>query len=149
MPHDRALGERSVRTIPVLRRGALLFAALVALGLGQAARAASTEVVVTLAAPSLANAIASSRALTAHARAQRLDVRSPTSVSYLRFLAGRQSALAARIERALPAARIRWRYEVVADGMAVVVPAREVGRLAAIPGVARVWPSFVYHPLLD
>jgi subtilisin family serine protease len=122
---------------------------LVALGLGQAARAAPTEVVVTLDAPSLANAISSSRALTAHARAQRLDVRSPTSVSYLRFLAARQTALAARIERALPAARIRWRYEVVADGMAVVVPAGELGRLASVPGVARVWPSFVYHPLLD
>jgi subtilisin family serine protease len=33
--------------------------------------------------------------------------------------------------------------------MAVVVRERDLAKLARVPGVARVWPSFRYHPLLD
>jgi len=107
------------------------------------------EVVVALEGPPLARAIATSRALTAVARRERLDLRSPTSVSYLRELASSQSALERRIERALPGAYVRWRYTVVANGLAVVVPAAHVERLASVPGVAGIYPSIRYRARLD
>ncbi|HZO97088.1 MAG TPA: S8 family serine peptidase [Gaiellaceae bacterium] len=46
---------------------------------------------------------------------------------------------------AIPGARVRWRYRLVIDGFAVVLPAGELPRLARVPGVAAVWPSVRYH----
>src|SRR5215217_4820833 len=60
-----------------------------------------------------------------------------------------QGALAQRIETALPDARIRWRYRLVANGLAVVVPRSQLGRLAALPGVDTLYPSVRYRPQLD
>ena len=45
----------------------------------------------------------------------------------------------------LPEAQIRWRYKLVANGMAVVVPRSQLGRLASLPGVAKVYPSVRYR----
>ncbi len=119
-------------------------------GVGQAATPAQpVEVVVTLDAPPLARAVQESRVLTARARAQRLDLRSPASVDYMRSLAAAQRTLADRIVRTIPAARITWRYEVVLNGMAVLLPRTELGRLSSTPGVEKVWPSITYRPLLD
>ena len=80
---------------------------------------------------------------------RRLSLHSERSVLYLRTLASAQRTLAARIERTLPRAQVRWHYSVVANGMAVVVPPGAVARLAAVPGVAKVWPTVTYHPFLD
>jgi subtilisin family serine protease len=116
---------------------------------GAAPRPQLVEVVVTLDAPPLAEAIQRSRVLTARVKAQRLDLRSPTSVDYLRSLAAEQRALATRIVSALPAARVTWRYRVVLNGLAVLLPRDQLGRLGSVPGVAEVWPSLTYRPLLD
>jgi subtilisin family serine protease len=134
------------------RLGALLAAALAAVSLTGGARAAPVgpvEVVVTLDAPPLAEAIQRSRVLSARTKAGRLDLRSPTSTAYVAALAARQRTLAARIERSLPGARVTWRYRVVLDGLAVLVPRDQLARLAAVPGVAKVWPNVAYRPLLD
>ena len=80
---------------------------------------------------------------------RRLSLSTATSRSYLRTLASTQDALQARIEDALPQAEIRWRYRIVANGLAVVVPGDQVERLASVPGVARVYPSVRYTRLLD
>ena len=48
---------------------------------------------------------------------------------------------------AAPGARIRWRYRIVVNGFAVVLPRADVARLARVPGVAEVWPSVTYHSL--
>ena len=56
---------------------------------------------------------------------------------------------ASRIVRTIPGARVRWHYGVVLDGIAVVVPRAEASRLAAVSGVAEVYPSVTYHSLLD
>lgn len=104
---------------------------------------------VTLAAPPLAEAIHESRVLSARVRLGRLDLRSPTSVDYLRALNAVQTRVAARIVSDVPGARITWRYQVVADGMAVVLPRDQLERLAQVPGVAEVWPSVTYRPLDD
>ena len=109
-----------------------------------------TEVVVTLKAPPLARAIGADRGLYAAAtRRSRLDLRAPASVSYLARLAAAQRRVAARIVRAVPGSFVRWRYGVVVDGFALVLPADATTQVAALPGVAAVYPSFRYRPLLD
>ena len=126
---------------------------LVAFGLAASAAQSSgsreIEVVVALAGPPLAQAQVTSRVLTAAARSRRLSLRSPHSVSYLRGQAAEQAAVETRITRAIPQARIRWRYRVVLNALAVVVPAARAGRLAAVPGVAEVYASTRYRARLD
>ena len=55
----------------------------------------------------------------------------------------------ARFEEALadaiPAARIHWRYRLTLNGVSVLLPARALGRLRSLPGVARVYPSTTYR----
>jgi subtilisin family serine protease len=102
------------------------------------------EVVVTLAAPPLAD-YRPARTLSG----RRLALGSSRSLAYARTLAVRQRVLATRIAATIPAASVRWRYSVVANGLAVVVPRDRLADLARVPGVARVWPSVTYHPLLD
>ena len=66
-----------------------------------------------------------------------------------RALAKAQASLARRIEAAVPDAQIRWRYRLVANGMAVVVPRAQLGRLTSLPGIETVYPSANYRPQLD
>ena len=128
---------------------------LTAAGAGTSARAPApsgaglVEVVVTLPQPPLADAIMHDRLLAkATTTRHRLDVRAPASVSYLRTLASAQRSLQARISAAIPDSSVRWHYGVVLNGMAVVVPRSQLGRLSSVPG-ATVWPSLTYHSLLD
>jgi subtilisin family serine protease len=120
-------------------------AALGAAPLAHASRPARTEVVVTLDVPSLADSVQESRVLTVAARARRLDLQSPSSRDYLQELTARQDAVAGRIRHAIPSATIRWRYQVVLDGLAVALPTSEVPRLSRIAGVIAVYPDTKYH----
>ena len=53
----------------------------------------------------------------------------------------RRAASSARF----PAASVRWRYSIVAERARGRRPAAELGRLARLPGVARVYPTVRYH----
>src|SRR5579864_5741803 len=106
------------------------------------------EVVVTLPRPPLAVAAESDRSLASATSHHRIDLRAPAAVSYLRTLASAQRTLQNRIATAIPGSSVRWRYSVVLNGLAVVLPKADVARLAAIPG-ATVWPSVTYHSLLN
>jgi subtilisin family serine protease len=59
-----------------------------------------------------------------------------------------QASVAARIDAVVPGARIRWRYQLVLNGLAVVAPADAAARIAAIPGVREVQRSVRYHRTL-
>ncbi|MFL5934490.1 MAG: S8 family peptidase [Gaiellaceae bacterium] len=59
-----------------------------------------------------------------------------------------QRAVAGRIRDAVPAVRIRWRYQVVLNGLAVVAPEDAVTRIASVPGVREVQPSVRYRSAL-
>ena len=102
------------------------------------------EVVVTLRAPALAD-YRPARSLAG----RRLAVGSSASQAYLQTLATAQDRVAVRLARAIPSAWVRWHYSVVANGLALVLPAGDAARLTRIGGIARVWPSFTYRPLLD
>ena len=93
----------------------------------------TTEVVVTLRAP----------ALSAFGR----SLLSASHREYARQISAAQNSLAARITATIPEARVRWRYRLVANGLAVVVPQGAERALARIPGVAEVWPNVRYHAL--
>ena len=92
--------------------------------------AGATEVVVTLAAAPLAYAGADRAAAT-----QRIDAE--------------QQRFIQALTRRVPAAEARWRYRVVANGFAVVVPRREVAALRALPGVRDVSAGTAYRAALD
>ncbi len=134
----------------VLRRGLVVAAALLLLAGPAQPRPGTSgrlvEVVVTLDAPPLAQA---RPGRTTFSRSHRLNLRALASVSYLDALAAEQRRVEARIEEAVPAATVRRRYRVVANGLAVVVPAAQAGRLALLPGVKAVYPSVRYRALLD
>ncbi|HEX3687333.1 MAG TPA: S8 family serine peptidase [Gaiellaceae bacterium] len=59
-----------------------------------------------------------------------------------------QASVAARIDAVVPGSRIRWRYELVLNGLAVLAPADAAARIAAIPGVREVQQSVRYHRTL-
>jgi subtilisin family serine protease len=77
-----------------------------------------------------------------------LAVRTRAALSYLRTLAAAQRTLASRLANAIPAARVRWHYAVALDGVSVVLPSSDLGRLRALPGTI-VWPTVTYHALRD
>jgi subtilisin family serine protease len=66
---------------------------------------------------------------------------------YLRRIDSAQAQLVRNIRATIPDAQVRWRYRLVADGLAVVVPAAEAGLLTHVPGVDKVWPNLRYHSL--
>jgi subtilisin family serine protease len=66
-----------------------------------------------------------------------------------RTLLSTQARVTQAIRSSVPDARVRWRYKLVANGMAVVVPRAQLGTLTTLPGVVRIYPSVRYRPLLD
>jgi hypothetical protein len=73
-----------------------------------------------------------------------LNVHSSSSRLYLAQLARAQSAAAAELKRAIPSARISYRYRVVLDGFAVSLPARKLPALARLKAVTKIYPSVRY-----
>lgn len=55
-----------------------------------------------------------------------------------------QARFAASLHEAVPDARIRWRYRIVLNGAAVVVPRSAIPRLRALPGVKAVDAGAAY-----
>jgi subtilisin family serine protease len=104
-------------------------------GGGQAAkRVPTTEIVVTLAAPAL-SAFGPGMADGHRAYASRLDAA--------------QAQAERNVRAAVPGAQIRWRYRLVMNGFAVVVPTSQLGRLARVPGIELVWPTTTYRGQLN
>jgi len=67
--------------------------------------------------------------------------------AYLKAMIASQARVQRNIVAAIPLARIRWRYRLVADGLAVVLPTSALPSLAHVRGVAEVWPTVRYHSL--
>jgi subtilisin family serine protease len=86
-----------------------------------------TEVVVQLAAPPLA------RARGVPGAAGRI--------------ATEQRRFTAALRDSIPEATVRWRYRLVANGLAVVVPPRDLARLSRLPGVTQVFADVSYRAL--
>ena len=117
----------------MIRVGILVALALAIVALGAGPRAAApghetagrTEVVVSLTSPPLATGGGASR------------------------VEAEQRAFRAALSERLPDARVRWRYRLVANGFAVVLPRSEIVRLRELPGVREGYEAAQYGPQLD
>ena len=128
-----------------LRYGVVI-AALLALAAPGSAWAGDVEVVVRLDAPGLAEGTAQSRVLGVSARRQRLDLRSPTSRSFLDAVRLAQERFEERLARELPEAVVYRRYRIVFNGLAVSLPAAQLSRLGRL---ATVYPGTTFRGRLD
>jgi subtilisin family serine protease len=123
--------------------GVCLLAALPALAAARGPEPASgplAEVVVELQEPGLATSVAHSG---------RLDLDRTASRRKLAQISAEQELVEQRIHAAVPSARIRWRYRVVLNALAVLVPQDDVRRLESVPGVRELHRSVQYTPALD
>jgi minor extracellular serine protease Vpr len=133
---DRTFGDR---TVPRVRTGTLTIPPNQASG--------RIRVIVGLQLAPLA--AAHGRSLAGIGSAHRLDVASASSRLYLARIATAQRVAAARLLRAIPAARIGRRYQVVLDGFVVTLPVTKLPRLARLGFVRKVYPSVRYHLATD
>src|SRR5206468_3661920 len=106
-----------------------------------------SRAIVSLKLPPLAQAYG--RGLYATGAARRLNVRSATSRAYLQRIDVEQTAALAQLRRAIPSARVSWRYQVVLNGFAVSIPARQLAKLSRQSFALRVWPSYTYQLTLN
>jgi minor extracellular serine protease Vpr len=98
----------------------------------------TVRVIVSLPLAPLAVANSRSLALRAAAR-RRLDASSAFARGYLATLARAQGRAVAALHRAIPEARVSWRYRVVLDGFAVTVPYRRLPALYRLGFVRHVY----------
>jgi subtilisin family serine protease len=135
-PLGRGGSSPLIRTLTgrkLIASGAAAAAAASLSGAGRAHEALpTTEVVVTLKAPPLT---AFGRSLTTARHA-----------TYARALAAAQRQAIREIRAVIPSAQVRWRYRLVANGFALVVPTADVGRLSRVPGL-EVWQNVRYHSM--
>lgn len=81
--------------------------------------------------------------------ARRLDATTAASRNYLAYLDQRQRAFARQAMAAIPQARLAARYRLVFGGVAMIIPASQLDRLAALPGVAWVQRDELRHADTD
>jgi subtilisin family serine protease len=129
-PVRRSFGERSV---PRVRAGNLT--------IGRAHARGRITVVVELHSAPLATY---HRNLFALERRSKLNVRSVSSRDYLARLAREQRAAVAQLRRAIPSARVSYRYRLILNGFAVSLPAKRLPTLVRLSSVGNVYPSVRY-----
>jgi uncharacterized repeat protein (TIGR01451 family) len=78
-----------------------------------------------------------------------LNIESSAGQAYLAHLARQQAAFEAAAIRAIPQAKVTYRYDVVLNGLAMRVPADQVDTLAKLPGVEAVYPDALLHLDMD
>ena len=105
-----------------------------------------TTVIVTLAQPPLA---AWSRSFTARSATRRLDTTSRTSRAYVAQLRAAQRRAEATLKRAIPSARVMRNYTLLLNGMAVELPAKQLGRAVKLGFARTVYPSLRYTLALN
>jgi minor extracellular serine protease Vpr len=135
-PIRRTFGDT---TVPRVRAGTLQIPARQHTG--------RVRVIVALHLPPLAAAHGRTFAAT-RARAK-LDVASSASRLYLARVDAAQRRAVIQLRRAIPQARVDRRFQVVLDGITVTLPATKLGRLAALPFAAHVYPSLQFRLLTD
>jgi minor extracellular serine protease Vpr len=136
VPIDRNFGELN---LPRVRAGTLSIPRNQASG--------RVRVIVGLPLPALASA--QGRGLSAHGGTRKLDVATSASRRYLGQLSAAQRVAAARLLRAIPAARIGRRYQIVLDGFTVSLPVAKLPALARLRFVQNIYPSVRYHLATD
>jgi len=73
--------------------------------------------------------------------ARSLDFKSNDLKAYRAYLNGKQDAFAARLTSGVKGAKVTGRFDVVLNAISAVVPSSDVAKIAAMPGVAAVYPD--------
>jgi len=102
----------------------------------------TARVIVTLGLPPLAQAYGNGLGYRIGQR--QLDVATHTSQAYLAKLDAAQARAISELRRAIPQARVSWRYRVVLDGFTVSLPATKLLTLFKLGFVQHVYPSLRY-----
>ncbi len=109
-------------------------------------RSGLVRVIARLALPPLAQHAGRGLAATG---SRRLSVDSTASRAYLRLLSAVQAREVATLKRAIPAARVGRRFQVVLNALTVSLPARDLPALVRLRSVTTVYPSVQYTMALD
>ena len=133
-PVDRSFGEVST---PRVRAGTIQ--------VPQAHRSGRVTVIATLSLPPLA--AARGPGFFATLGSSRLNTASSSSKAYLARVAALQRVAAREIHASVPSARLGDRFQVVLNGITINLPVTRLPELAALPGIANVYPSrrFTLH----
>ena len=107
----------------------------------------NVRVIVTLKLPPLAQAYG--RGLFAAGSTRQLDAHTAAARAYLARLTAAQNLAIAQLKRAIPSARVSWRYGIVLDGFTVTLPPNRLPTLSAQSFAARVFPSLSYALTLN
>lgn len=126
-------------TIPRLRHGRITVPAGYSTG--------RVRMIATLALPPLAQAYGSGLAWRPGQR--QLDVARPSARAYLARIDAAQSRAIAELRRAIPQARVSWRYRILLDGFTVSVPAAKLPQLLELGFLGHLYPSLRYTLDLD
>jgi minor extracellular serine protease Vpr len=105
------------------------------------------RVIARLSLPPLAQRYG--RGLAAAGLRQRLDTATAASRAYLERVERAQAAEAVLVRRAIPAARIGRRFQVVLDGLTVSLPPAKLPELVRLRSITAVYPSVGYTMALD
>jgi subtilisin family serine protease len=81
--------------------------------------------------------------------AQTLDFKSNDLSAYRAYLKGKQDAFSARLTSGVKGATVTGRVDIVLNAVSAVVPATDVAKVAAMPGVAAVYPDTLLKPETD
>ncbi len=135
-PLRRTIGET---TLPRVLRGHVTIPS------GHAA--GRLRVIVTLGLAPLAQADGEGAAYRLGRR--RLDVHSRPAAAYLARVDAAQARAIAELRRAIPEARVSWRYRVLLDGFTVSLPTAKLPRLVSLGFVRGTYPALRYRAALD
>jgi subtilisin family serine protease len=81
--------------------------------------------------------------------AKTLDFTSKDLGAYLAYLKGKQDAFSVRLTSDVKGAKITGRFDLVLNAVSAVVPSTDVAKVAAMPGVAAVYPDALLEPETD
>jgi len=126
-------------TIPRFRHGHIVVPAGHASG--------TVRMIATLALPPLAQAFGNATGDQFGSR--QLDIARPSARAYLARIDAAQSRAIAKIQRAIPQAKISWRYRVVLDGFTVSLPETKLPKLLGLGFLSHVYPSLRYTVTLN
>jgi minor extracellular serine protease Vpr len=131
-PLDRTDGAH---TIPRVRAGTIQIPA--------GHESPRDRVIVTLHMPPLL-AAGLPRPLAYGRPARKVDVASAASRAYIARVDAAQRRAVVALRRAIPAARVSRRFQVVLDGMTVSLPTKDLEKLFTLDFVRNVYPSLTY-----
>ena len=126
-------------TIPRLQHGTIPVPAAGTVG--------KVRVIATIALPPLAEAFDSG--LGVGPGREQLNVASHASKGYLAQVDAAQRRAIALLQRAIPEARVSYRYRVLLDGFAVTLPATKLPHMLGLGFLSHVYPSLRYMQSLN